>query len=85
MQDQTTLIEAILNEFNCWYRNKIVGQDKKSKFDQLVATIIKTHFKNAPKMDCVFSYLSGKYTKIKKEDYLGVMKGVLIQYEREYH
>jgi len=35
-------------------------------------------------MDGVFSFISGKYVKIKREDYLGIVKATIIQYEREY-
>lgn len=62
----------------------MVGQDKKSKFDQLVSGIIRNQFKQAQKIDSIFSFLSGKYVKVKKDDYLAILKNTLIQYEREY-
>ena len=73
-----------MNELVCSYRNKVVGQDRKSKFDQLMASLFKTHFKQSPKTDTIFSFISGKYVKVKRDDYLTVLKNALIQYEREY-
>lgn len=82
--DQSGLVESIVNEFNCCYRNKIVSQEKKGKFDQLIAGIVKTHFKMNIRSDNIFSCISGKYVKIKKDDYLNILKSTMIQYEREY-
>lgn len=59
-----------------------MSQDKKNKFDQLLGTIIKTNFKSSPKFDNIFSFISGKYVKVKKEDYQGILKSILIQFER---
>jgi hypothetical protein len=73
----------VVNEFNCWYRNRIVGQEKKGRFDQLLAGAVRTQFKSAPPGG-LYSFLSGKYVKVKREDYQAVLKGTLIQYEREY-
>lgn len=50
----------------------------------MVTAIVKAQFKQAGKNDALFSFLSGKYVKVKREDYLGVLKNALIQYEREY-
>jgi len=66
IQDQSSLLEAIYNEFNCWYKNKIVGLEKKNKFEQLINGIIKNHFKNNTKLANIYSFLSGKYVKVKK-------------------
>lgn len=77
-------MECIWYEFNCWYRNKVVGQERKGKFDQMITAIVKAQFKQGVKNDSIFSFLSGKYVKVKRDDYLGVLKNALIQYEREY-
>ncbi len=50
------------------------------KFDQLLTVALKSQSKNAPKIDAIYSFISGKYVKVKREDYLNVVKGSLIQY-----
>lgn len=72
-----------MNEFNCWFRNRVVGAEKKGKFDQLLMGAVRAQFKNAAQGG-LFSFLSGRYVKVKKEDYLAVLKSTLVQYEREY-
>ncbi len=46
--------------------------------------MVKASFKINLKNDYVFSFVSNKYLKIKKEDYLGLLKSSFVQYEREY-
>lgn len=76
-------MDALVNEFNCWFRNRVVGVEKKAKFDQLLMGAVKGQFKNGAQGG-LFSFLSGRYVKVKKEDYLTVLKSTLVQYEREY-
>jgi dynein heavy chain 2 len=81
LSDQESLLEALSNEIYKNYRNKIVGQDKKNKFDQMYQTYVKNHFRTNIKADILFSAVSGgKLMKVKKEDYLTILKSVLIQY-----
>jgi dynein heavy chain 2 len=82
-QDAGALVESLVYEFGCW-RCRLVGADKKAKFDQLLSALVKNQFKTAPKNDLLFSYLSGKYVRVKREDYVGVVKSTLVLYEREY-
>lgn len=44
---------------------------------------VRGQFKNAAQGG-LFSFLSGRYVRVKKEDYLAVLKSTLVQYEREY-
>ena len=44
---------------------------------------VRAQFKTAPQGG-LFSYLSGRYVRVKREDYLAVLKTTLVQYEREY-
>jgi dynein heavy chain 2 len=73
-----------MNEFNSYFRNRVVGSDKKSKFDLLMMSVFKTSFKTAPKSDLLFSFISGKLMKVSREDYLAQLKGTLMLFEREY-
>ena len=41
---------------------------------------MKNLLKNAPKIDAIYSFISGKYVKVKRDDYLNVVKSSLIQY-----
>lgn len=36
------------------------------KFDQILTAIMKTQLKNAPKVDAIYSFISGKYVKVKR-------------------
>jgi hypothetical protein len=69
----------VQNEFNCWYRNRVVGQERKGRFDQLIAGVIRAQFKQQPQPG-MYSFLSGRYVKVKREDYLAILKSTLIQY-----
>jgi dynein heavy chain 2 len=46
--------------------------------------IVRNYFRCGVKMDNIFSFVSGRFMKIKKEDYLNIVKMVLVQFEREY-
>ena len=81
---QEELLEAIANEFNQNYRNKVVSQEMKTKFEQTLMNSMRTHFRFTPKSDTIFTSMSGKFMKIKTEDYLSILKSALIQFEREY-
>ena len=54
----------------------------KTKFDQILTTTMRTHFKTNIRSDNIFTSVSGKFMKIKKEDYLSIFKSGLTQYER---
>jgi hypothetical protein len=78
------LLEALAYEFNNYFKNRVVGTDKKSKFDLLLGSIFKTTFKSTPKPDLLFSFISGKFMKVSKEDYLSQLRSTLLMFEREY-
>jgi hypothetical protein len=80
--DQNGLLEALLYEFNNYFKNRIVGADRKNKFDQLISTLFRNNFKNSPKPDSLFSNISGKLVKVSKEDYLSQLRATLLQFER---
>lgn len=48
------------------YKNKIVGQEGKNKFDQLLTSTVRNHFRQSLKLDNNFTFLTGKYMKLKK-------------------
>jgi hypothetical protein len=56
-----------------------VGQERKGRFDQLIAGVIRAQFKQQPQPG-MYSFLSGRYVKVKREDYLAILKSTLIQY-----
>ncbi len=74
----------MLYEFNCYFRNRVVGADRKGKFDQLVANIFKNTFKISPKPYLLFTFLSSKLMRVSREDYLTQLRSALLQFEREY-
>ena len=76
------MLECLLNEFIQSYCNKIVSQEMKNKFNQMLQSAARTHFKTTVKIDKIFSTVSGKLMKITKEDYLGIFKTGILQYER---
>jgi hypothetical protein len=45
-------------------------------------TTVRNYFRTTIKTDNIFVSVSGKYMKIKKDDYLSILKTALIQYER---
>ena len=48
----------------------------------MLQSAARTHFKTTVKIDKIFSTVSGKLMKITKEDYLGIFKTGILQYER---
>jgi hypothetical protein len=43
---------------------------------------VRNYFRTTIKTDNIFTWVSGKYMKIKKDDYLTMLKTALVQYER---
>lgn len=76
------LLDAIVYEFNSYFRNRVVGGDRKSKFDQLISSVFRSVFKNNSKSDQLYSFISGKLMKVTKEDYLSQLRGILMLFER---
>ena len=71
-----------MNEFNNYFRNRVVGSDNKMKFDQLLLASFKNSFKNIAKTDLLFTVLSGKLMKVSKEDYLSQLRNNIMLFER---
>ena len=80
LADSASLLDAVVNEFNCWYRSRVVGQERKGRFDQLLQGVVRAQFKSAAAQSGLYSFLSGRYVRVKRDDYLAVLKGTLIQY-----
>ena len=79
------MIEAISNEFFKNYRNKVVSSEGKKKFEQLYVGFVRNHFRMNPiNNETIITFISGRYIKIKREDYDSMLKTALVQYEREY-
>ena len=77
-------MDAIVYEFSSYFRNRVVGFDRKAKFDQLISGVVRSVFKNNAKSDQLYSFISGKLMKVTKEDYLSQLRGTLMLFEREY-
>jgi dynein heavy chain 2 len=64
--DKEALAEALTNELFAHFRNKLVSLESKSKFEQIIFGLAKTHFKLQFKSKQLFSVISGKNQKIPK-------------------
>lgn len=67
-------VEALVNELSRNYRDRLVGSDTRARFDGMMGSLIKQHFKIAASTTSLYSLVSGKLTKLKRDEYLMILK-----------
>jgi|JI6StandDraft_1071083.scaffolds.fasta_scaffold18293_7 hypothetical protein len=59
-------VEALANELSRNYRDRLVGQESRGRFDSMLVSLVKQHFKIAVSTTSLFSIVGGKLTKLKR-------------------
>lgn len=67
-------VEALANELSRNYRDRLVGQEARGRFDSMLISLVKQHFKIGVSTTSLYSLVGGKLTKLKREDYLSIIK-----------
>ncbi|CAD8135851.1 unnamed protein product [Paramecium octaurelia] len=81
---QSVFPEALLNEFNKIFRDKLISQDQQFKFDQMILPIFKKYYKDIQSQQ-YFATVQNLQTlsKIEKKDFIQLVSQAVQIYSRE--
>jgi hypothetical protein len=74
-----TILEAVLNEFNKNFRDRLVTLEEQAKFDNLVLGIFKSVFKTVPSGNAYFGTAVNLYqlSRLDKKDFKSLVQSAI--------